>query len=692
MAGILTGKAIIGERAKATGLIRTLAGDFTDSPTGVCKTETIPGDGGFCQSTGIRCFKKDGAVHQLPDPWCDSDSQGAVSYCAGIHQKGTSADKQCASGSVCGDGNCQSPNENWETCRLDCKLNSAHPEYPNGDDPNSNSINRVPANSNGFPPGQFIPPIGGLPGGNYNSGERKPTAEPVVDTTPHNNGFIVIKGSVKKYGEEFQAVQKIKLIDLKDVSGQSFSTFLIRNQEKASIPVITNKILPNYYYEMDRAIIIGFDGKINQQLFQADFAFAAITDADPSKATHSIYNIPICFLPYTDITPIPTQPDNKTIEEYCINNGLAYTGDIDYDNDLINKPTSETTTPTTEKVYGYYTFTVNINDGSGYTNPTYSYIPSNNNNLNGFFYAQTSPTSGNNPIPSNYVSYLGTSPSNFTFSGPISLINTLIFKTNSSWLPDKLLILVPEIKSIRVNSRDIIINPLNSYDQPNQSGISVEPCISSDASLAGDDIKQLCTSQGISIRELIINTGPPTNWTDLSAATPGGGTTGITPPVIETNRPIKISLKANPDPVGWAGNFPGNVDYMIAYVYNLKYDGKTYNCIPERPNNRFPGGIDLHELRSYPTATGSCQTPETFVVNPGRVMDLSFNVRAEIWNNPIIGIDDVAKECPSQILHKVFGKQEKLPSDIYLEIDAKYTNNFLVDRSCSIDTTKAAFR
>ncbi len=108
-------------RSKATDLrIQKLAGYHWD--------ECLPGacisdfdgrsdDNSWCQGYKLRCARKNGKVCQLPDPWCDGADQGPASTCIGVHQKGSDASQICSSaGKSCGDGRCDGPNENWETC------------------------------------------------------------------------------------------------------------------------------------------------------------------------------------------------------------------------------------------------------------------------------------------------------------------------------------------------------------------------------------------------------------------------------------------------------------------------------------------------------------------------------------------------------------------------------------------------
>jgi hypothetical protein len=82
-------------------------------------------DNGWCQASGVRCQRYNGKVCQLPDPWCDTPNQGPAATCTGANQKGTTNQATCQqTGKNCGDGRCDCPNENWETCSLDCPYQS----------------------------------------------------------------------------------------------------------------------------------------------------------------------------------------------------------------------------------------------------------------------------------------------------------------------------------------------------------------------------------------------------------------------------------------------------------------------------------------------------------------------------------------------------------------------------------------
>jgi len=119
-AGTILGSSIA---QRETRTVSKAAGyHWNECQIGVCNAnfDGRTDDNGWCQAAGVRCQRYNGKVCQLPDPWCDSPNQGAATTCTGVHQKGFDNTQTCSTASYTpGNGNCEPPNENWET-NLDC--------------------------------------------------------------------------------------------------------------------------------------------------------------------------------------------------------------------------------------------------------------------------------------------------------------------------------------------------------------------------------------------------------------------------------------------------------------------------------------------------------------------------------------------------------------------------------------------
>lgn len=189
----------------------TLDGRYAGCSRGPCDPSFVGNkDTGWCQANGVRCIKEGSVVCQLPDPWCDSNGQGAASTCTGVHAKGLTSAQICSSSAVCGKNGCETPMENWESCPADCAY-SAPPPPPN-------ALTSTPTRT----PGGGPPPGGGP--------INPPPPQPPKSDQPYPYGYYVVSGKILNVDWRLKPFNPITigLTDIQYQSGAPISNIQIK--------------------------------------------------------------------------------------------------------------------------------------------------------------------------------------------------------------------------------------------------------------------------------------------------------------------------------------------------------------------------------------------------------------------------------------------------------------------------------